>query len=156
MHGCHFSSISFFIQDSSVKPCELEWLEMPPPGWSHGLSGSRLFTHIEEVHPQKSIRTWLKWHHLIWLTWDAFLDNSWYWLGSDSNENPKLIVPWAFSFPLSVVKAQAGSLGTFSGWCWPCIWVPKWIWILIGCMVLVFQMLGSRKVNWGAIKECQN
>lgn len=31
----------------------------------------------------------------------------------DSNENAKLIVPWAFSFPLSTVKAQAESPDTF-------------------------------------------
>ena len=66
-------------------------------------------------------------------------------VSSDSNENASLAVSWAFSFPLSTGKAQAGSPGTFLGWCQAGISVPQCIWILFGCMVPVCQRLAIEK-----------
>lgn len=72
----------------------------------------------------------------------------------DSNENAKLIDPWAFSFLLSIVEAQAESPNTFrmvstehvcssvSGF-----WLAARWW---------FPDDYGRKVSWGTITECWN
>lgn len=77
------------------------------------------------LHFQNSILNLAEWHNLIVFTLDFFFFLTIHGIGhpviritGDSNENAKIIVPWAFSFPLSIVKAQAESLEHF----FPIVW----------------------------------
>ena len=73
-------------------------------------------------------------------------------VSSDSNENANLTEAWAFSFPLSTVKAQAGSPGSFLGYCWAGISVPQCVWIVWLCStglqrLAVEKWVGGESLN---------
>lgn len=79
---------------------------------------------VRGLHFQNSILSLAEWHNLIVFTLDIFfltihgIGHPVIRITGDSNENAKIIVPWAFSFPLSIVKAQAESLKHF----FPIVW----------------------------------
>lgn len=108
MHDCYFFSISFFIHYSSLKPHGLDLIEMPWLCSTHGLSARPSFS---EQHSEPG---WMAQSNCIHIRFFFFLTihgigHPVIRITGDSNENAKIIVPWAFSFPLSIVKAQAES-----------------------------------------------
>lgn len=75
---------------------------------------------VQGLHFQNSILNLAEWYNLIVFTLGFFFFLTIHGIGhpviritGDSNENAKIIVPWAFSFPLSIDKAQAESLEHF-------------------------------------------
>lgn len=127
---------------------------MPPLCRSSGLSGSRLFIHIEGIHFQNSTLSLaemtlsnyvnIKYFLIIHSIGQAVIH-----IMCDSNENAKLIVPWVFFSPYQLSRH-----------------LP---WIVLTKHICAQEYLDSdwlhgsgfpdafsRNVSWGKITECWN
>lgn len=111
-HGCHVFSISFFIQYSSWKACELQFTEMFPPCWTCSLCGARLFIHTEGTHCQSSLlnlaeTTLPNWVNIRFFWQFTVSAKQWSVSSVTVMKTPNSLFHEPFVSPLSTVGTQA-------------------------------------------------
>ena len=140
MHDCYFSSISFFIHYSSLKPHGLELIEMPWLCSTHGLSARPSFS---EYHSEPGWMTQSNCIHIKFFFFWQFTVLAIQWSISPVTvmKTPKSLYHEPFLSPLSIVKAQAESLKHFFRLCLTTTCVLKCVWLLTRQQAFYFGCL---------------